>query len=194
MSSILIRRQVHLPGFINRVYETAAGLLIPMFDAFVPRHQNVLAVLQTARGKLLIPGCNIITNAGDVFLAQRTAAEVPTNTFTTWEMCTAGTPGKASNRSNFTVIAGSQKVQDTGYPRTADNDTDNSGAGTNVRTSRVSYSASDFNNAAITHGIITNATPGATEALLTGFAFAASINKTAQDTLKVFHNATASGV
>lgn len=194
MSSILIRRQLHLPGFLTRVYRSAAGIFVPAFDAFVPRHQNVLAVLCRPDGKLLIPGCNIVTDAGDVYFAQRASGEAPTNAFTTWEMATAGTPGKTANRSAFTVIAGSQQAQDATYPRTADNDTDNTGANTETRTSRVTYTAASFNNAAITHGLITNATPGASEPLFTGFAFAASFAKTASDTLKVFHNADAEGI
>jgi hypothetical protein len=191
---LLIKRQLHLPQFLHKVYETGAGLLVPMFDAFVPKHQNVLAVLGTPAGKLLIPASNIVTDAGDLFYAQRTAAESPTNTFTTHEMCSAGTPGKSANRSAFTTIGSSQQAQDGTYPRTNDNDTDNTGAGTDVRTTRVSYTAASFNNGAITHGIVTNPTPGASEPLLTGYAFAASFAKTASDTLKVFVNHTQNGV
>lgn len=193
-SNLLIRSRVHLPGFLTKVYRTAAGIIVPAFDAFVPKHRNVLAVLGTPEGKLLIPGSNIVTDAGDIYVAQRAAGEQATNNFTTHEMCSAGTPGKAANRSNFTPISGSQLAQDVGYPKTDDDDTDNTGAGTDVRTSRVSYSAASFNHAAITHGIITNATPGASEPLLTGYAFAAQFAKTANDTLKVFHNATCNGV
>jgi hypothetical protein len=63
-----------------------------------------------------------------------------------------------------------------------------------VRTSRASYSAASFNNSAITHAWITNPSPGSSEPLYTGFAWASSINKTSSDTLKVFHNATITGV
>lgn len=197
MSSILIRRQLHLPGFLTKVYRTAAGIFVPAFDAFVPRHRNVLAVLVCPEGKLLIPGANIVTDAGDVHVAQRASGEAATNAFTTWEMCSAaatGHPAKTSNRSNLTVIAGSQQAQDAGYPRTNDTDTDNTGATTDTRTSRVSYTAASFNHAAITHGLITNATPGASEPLLTAFAFAASFAKTSSDTLKVFHNCRVDGI
>jgi hypothetical protein len=51
-----------------------------------------------------------------------------------------------------------------------------------------SYAKADFNHSAISHGIITNASPGASEPILTGYAFAASFEKTADDTLKVFVN------
>lgn len=192
MSLIKVRK--HLPQFLNKVYETRAGLFVPLFDAFLPKHQNCLAVLGTPRGKLLIPGHNIVTDAGDIYFAQRSAGESPTNAFTTWEQCSAGTPGKAANRSNFTAIGSSQLAQDGTYPKTNDGDTDNTGAGVDVRTTRASYSAASFSHAAITHAIVTNTTPGASEPILTGFAWAASINKTASDTLKVFHNGTLNGV
>ena len=194
MSTALIKVRVHLPGFINKVYETAHGIIVPAFDAWVPKHHNCLAVLGTPGGKIIIPGHNIITDAGDLFLAQRAAAESPTNGFTTWEQCSAGTPGKAANRSNFTAIGSSQQAQDGTYPKTNDGDSDNTGAGTDIRTTRCSYTAASFSHAAITHAIITNTSPGASEPIYTGFAWAASINKTSADTLKVFHNATMTGV
>jgi len=192
---VRVRARLRIPGLVTRVFRSRGGLWFPEYDTVLDPRHNCLALLRQGNGAaLLIPGENIVTDAGDIFLAQRAAAETPTNTFTTWEQCSAGTPGKAANRGSFTAIASSQLVQDTGYPKTNDNDADNTGAGTDVRTSRASYSAASFAHAAITHAIITNPTPGATEPILTGFAWAASINKTSQDTLKVFHNATMNGV
>jgi hypothetical protein len=180
---------------LTRVYQSRSGLWLPDFDAVIRRTDNVFALLGKPWGDLiLIPGCNIVTDTGDVFFAQVGAQASPTNGFTTWEMCTAGTPGKAAIRSTFTVIAGSQLVQDATYPKANDGDADNTGAGTKVRTSRVSYTAASFNNAAITHGLITNASPAAGEPLLAGWAWSSSINKTSQDTLKCFHNASMSGI
>lgn len=193
-SNVLIRTRIRLPGVITRVYRTAAGLFMPAYDAFVPKYNNVIALLGTAAGTILIPGCNIVTDAGDIYFAQRSAGEAPTNSFTTFEMCTSGTPAKGANRSAFAVISGSQQAQDSGYPRTNDSDTDNTGRATDVRTARVSYTTGAFTNGAITHGLITNPTPGANEALLTGWAFAASFGKSNSETLKVFHNATLNGV
>lgn len=188
--------KVSVPGFINKVYKTQAGIVVPMFDAFISKHQNILAVLGTATGALLIPGCNIVSNAGDLFYAKLAAGEVPTNTFTTHELASAGIPGKAATRATFTPIASTQKVQTTGYPKTNDGDTDNTGAGADIRTSLASYAGADFTAAsgAITHGIITNLTPGASEPILCGYAFAAGFGKTATDTLKVFVNHTMNGI
>ncbi len=195
----LIRTRVRLPGLITRIFRSNGSLWFPDYDHVVDPRLNCLAVLRRITGPelgrlLIVPAANIVTDAGDVYFAQRSAGESPTNAFTTWEQCSAGTPGKSANRSAFTAISGSQQAQDAGYPKSNDNDADNTGAGTKVRTSRVSYTAASFNHAAITHAIITNATPGASEPILTGFAWAASINKTSADTLKCFHNAAAAGV
>jgi len=191
---MLLRTALDAKRFRNKVLLTKAGLWVPLFDMLVPRHQNVLAVLRTPAGALLIPASNIVTDAGDIYYAQLGASESPTNAFGILELATAGTPGKAANRSGFTVIGSTQKAHDGTYPKTNDGDADNTGAGTDVTTYLTSYTGADFNNGAITHGFITNVTPGASEPILTGYAFAASINKTASDTLKVFTNHTMNGV
>lgn len=183
---MLIRLSV--PGFAHRIYQTSASLIVPMFDAFVPRHRNVLAVLDGPRGRILVPASNIVTNAGDIHYAQRGAGETPTNAFGIAELASAGTPGKSANRSSFTVIGSTQKAHAATYPTTADADADNTGAGADIVSFLASYAKADFTHAAITHGLITNASPGASEPLLTGYAFAAGFAKTADDTLKVFVN------
>lgn len=189
---MLFKRSV--PGFLNHVYETKGGILVPMFDAFVPKHQNVLAVLHRPDGKLLIPASNIVTDDGDVYYAQMGAGESPTNAFGILELGSAGTPAKGADRSAFTPIASTEKAHDGTYPKANDGDADNTGGGVDVTTYLTSYTKADFNATGISHGWITNATPGASEPILTGYAFAASFNKTADDTLKVFTNHTMNGV
>jgi hypothetical protein len=189
---MLIRTSI--PGWRNRVYKTAHGIFVPMFDAFVPKHQNVLAVLNRPTGKWLIPAANIVTDAGDIFYAQQGANETPTNVFGIHELASAGTPGKSANRSAFTFIANTQKAHTATYPKTNDGDADNTGAGTDVVSYLASYGKADFNHAAVSHGMITNTSPGASEPLLTGYAFSAPFEKTADDTLKVFVNHTMTGV
>ncbi len=191
-SGILIRSSV--PGFRNKVYKSMGSIFVPLFDALVPRHQNIIAVLGTLGGKIVIPGSNIVTDAGDIYYAQEGAGEATTNAFGILELGTAGTPAKAADRSDFTSIASTQQAHDGTYPQTNDGDGDNTGAGTDVVTFRTSYTAASFADAAITHGWITNVTPGASEALLTGYAFSGSFEKTASDTLKVFVNHTMNGV
>lgn len=193
---MLIRERVE--GFANKVYLSKAGIWA--FSGVVPKHRNVLAVLYEGGWdsdyRILIPGSNIVTNDGDEFYAENVAAEThpSTNTFTTHEMQTAGTPGKTANRSNFTAIASTLKLNTAGYPKTTDADTDNTGSGADIVTHLGSYTKADFNATAISHGIITNPTPGASEQLLTGYAFAAPFGKTANDTLKVFVNHEILGV
>jgi len=189
---MLIRSQVH--GFKNKILKSANSLIFPQWDLVLPKHRNILAVLRSPDGASMVPASNIVTDAGDLFYAQLMAAEATTNTFTTHELGSAGTPGKAANRSGFTPIASTQKVQAATYPKTNDGDADNTGAGTDIRTTLASYAKGDFTAASITHGWVTNPTPGASEALLTGYAFAATFAKTANDTLKVFVNHEALGV
>jgi len=187
---MLLRERVY--GFQDRVYKSAHGIWTR--DLIVPKHMNIMAVLGTPRGKFLHLGHNIVTNDGDLFYAQEMAAEATTQTFTTHELASAGTPGKTANRSNVTVIGSTQKLETAGYPKTNDGDADNTGAGVDIVSHLASYAKADFNAASITHGIITNPTPGASEVCLTVYAFAAGFGKTADDTLKVFVNHEALGV
>jgi hypothetical protein len=192
---VLLKSRFRLPGLATVLQRSRAGLWFPEYGHVVDRRNNVLAVLRRPRQDgILIPGCNIVTDAGDVHIAELGSGEVATNAFTTWAMASAGTPGKAADDDDFTLIAGSLQAQDGTYPQTDDGDGDNTGAGVDVRTTRVSYTAAAFNHAAITHGYITNASPGVAEPLYAGWAWASSINKTASDTLKAFHNTTMNGV
>jgi hypothetical protein len=181
-------------GFAHRVLRSRAGLWVPRWDVVVPRYQNVLAVLDTPEGRILIPAANIVTDAGDIHYAQRAVTESLTNAFGIGELASAGTPAKGANRSAFTVIGSTQKAHTSTYPKRNDGDADNTGAGVDVVTFLQSYTKADFNAASITHGLITNTSPGASEPLLTGYAFAAAFAKTADDTLKVFVNHGVSGV
>lgn len=191
---MLFKTRVH--QYANRVYKTKGGIWA--MGLVVPKHNNVLAVLRQGDDPMgiLIPGANIVTDDGDTFYAQSMAdgGESPVQTFTTHELGTAGTPGKAANRSNFTQIGSTQKLNSAGYAKTNDGDSDNTGSGVDINTHLASYAKADFNDTAITHGWITNPTPGASEVLLTGYAFSGSFPKTANDTLKVFVNHEALGV
>lgn len=189
---MLIRQQVG--NFVNKVLRSKGGLYIPDQSLFIPRHHNVLAILDGPEGRKLIGAHNIVTNDGDVHYAQRGANEAPTDALGVQIMCTAGTPGKAATDDSFTAIVASEKAHAGTYPKTNDADGDNTGAGVDIVTWLVSYLKADFNDAAITHGIITNVTPGVAEPLLTGYAFASSFAKTADDTLKVFVNHEMLGV
>ena len=192
---MLIRESFNLPNVVTKMLRSKAGIWFPEYDHFINPKNNVLAILGRPNGRRIIPGSNIVTNDGDLFYAEMSVGDSPTDAFDYWCMATAGTPGKTANLGDFTHIVASKKVQTAPtYPCVNDQDGDNTGAGTDVRTTSVSYTAADFNNGAITHGVITNTAFGAAEHLLSGWEWAASINKTAADTLKCFLNHTFTGV
>lgn len=140
---------------------------------------------------------NIITDAGDVYYAQSAAGETPTNAFDTLWLGTANasTPGKASDSDDITYIASSAKLVKATYPLTNDADADNTGDGPDVVTWTFEYAAGDFNNAAITDGMIGVGAHAAAEPALTHFEFSGgAFEKTASDTLKVIINHTFNGV
>ena len=177
-----------------KFFETKTGFLFTEWGLFVPKHRNILGVLTTPNGKLLIPASNIVTSAGDIYYAQKGAGVAPTNAFGTHFQASAGTPGKSATYGSFTGIAGSVQANDGTYPTTADADTDNTGAGASIITHRVSYTKASFNAASISHGGITIAAPVGGSAILTGFAWPSAFSKTVDDTLKVFVNHTMLGV
>ena len=158
---------------------------------------------------------NIVTDAGDLYYAERGAlltvgspiSPVPTN-FTDvngvpdmimeiYDNTPANNaPAKANDRGDLlgTLATGSDQAIDATYPQVNDGDADNTGAGTDIITYRVSYIKADANQADNTDVILTNPTPGATEALIMHAEFAASFTKTSDDTLKVFVNHRFNGV
>lgn len=175
----------------NRKPEVAEGIGI--------RGTEIWAVLENTKTgvKRYIRAKNLVTDAGDIYYAQRGANEAPTNTFNTLELSTATTPAPAKSHDRSSIasyIASTQKVVASGYPQTDDQDADNTGAGVDVVTHKFSYTKGDFNATGIAKGIITNPTPGANEPILTHFDFAAAFDKTADDTLVIYVNHTMNGV
>ncbi len=169
----------------------------------IPKHKNILFVLDSKEeGKRLHAAANIITNAGDIYYAQKATGTSPTNAFAnlylgvnSWD---ALNPDKPSTAGDFggTAISGSSKAVSATYPKPADGDADNTGAGNNIVTWLFSYTKSDFNASAIIQGAI--AASGVTfgsgsSPILTGFTIS-SFDKTANDTLKVFVNHQMLGV
>jgi hypothetical protein len=167
--------------------------------------ENVIVVVTHKDGsKQRYRAKNLIGDEGDKYYAQMGAGETPTNDFTTLELgndttdatgWTTGHPNKTSNRSHMSSkISGSQKVVASTYPKTDDTDPDNGGGGVDVVTWKFTYAKADFSDDNVIAGLITNASPGASEPILTGFSFAAKFSKTSDDTLTVFVNHTANGV
>ena len=156
---------------------------------FIVRHKDGTETVHVAE--------NIVGDEGDLYYAERGAAQAPTNTFDTLELGTAGAaPGKSSDRSNMTSkIASSQKTPESGYPKTNDGDADNSGKGTDIVTWKFAYAKGAITGTDIDRGIITIAAPAASEKLLTYFTFGAAFTLTSDDELKaVYVNHTFTGV
>lgn len=156
----------------------------------------VVAVLDGPDGKRVHRTHNIVTDAGDTFCAQRVAGETPANAFANLELGSKATPttSKASTTSSITKINNTEKAHSAGYPKTNDNDPDNTGGGVNVVTWKYVYGKADFNAPSITEGIIKVASAGDGQPVLCHFAFASAFEKTANDTLTVFYNLESKGV
>jgi hypothetical protein len=144
---------------------------------------------------------NIVTNDGDLYYAQKAVGGTPTSDFGgsdgRMELRTgSATPAKAHVYSDVTTpVTASRKIKDGAYPKTADDDSDNTGSGTDIVTWRTSWTTSDFNATAIIGGCfhVGGASPASGSKLLTHFSIT-SFNKTASDTLKIFVNHTFNGV
>lgn len=189
---MVIKSRLRLPGVATRIYKSLSATWFPEYDAVQHKgkHMNVLAQLSTPTGIQLIPAHNIVTDAGDLWYAQKAMAETPTNDFAGGKgvMCSAGTPGKSADYADFTAIASASLNVDATYPKRNDGDSNNTGAGTDIITWRFSYSAASFAAATISHGLITLSTATGTDPLLTGFAFASPFAKTTSDPLTVWVN------
>jgi hypothetical protein len=178
---------------------------------------NVVVVLenQITGKKRTFVSKNIVTDAGDLYYAERGAllttgtpiGPVPTNFTDTngvpdmimelYDNSPANNaPAKANDRSDLlgTLAPSSGKAIDATYPKVNDGDSDNTGAGTDIITYRVSYLTSEANQADNTDVILTNPSPGASEPIIMHAEFGASFTKTSADTLKVFVNHRMNGV
>jgi hypothetical protein len=102
------------------------------------------------------------------------------------------TPTK-SDGDVTTFLTGTGHALDATYERTADPDTDNTGAGVDIVTWRFSYTTAEGNANGIIEGAIVDNRTTPTGAL-THFLFAAAFDKTSSDTLKVFVNHQMNGV
>lgn len=156
---------------------------------------RICFILDGPDGKRKYSTTNLITDAGDIYYAQKMAGETPTNAFANLVLGSgSGTPAKNSTYSSITPIASTNKAVGTGYPKTNDSDADNNYAGQNVVTYKYYYGKADFNAASITEGVITIASPSAGSPVLCYFKFANAFEKTENDTLTVFINHESEGV
>ena len=163
--------------------------LIAVSDALV-----VLVNEKTAK-RIVIPGRNIVTDEGDKFYAQKACGETPTNNFNSLYLASAGpsTPGKSDDYDDFTVISGSEKAVSTGYPKTNDTDSDNTGAGVDVITWKFEYSTSDGPFSGVTHSFISKASATTGDPILNSYKWSSSWDKDGSTSCKVFTNHTENG-
>jgi len=163
--------------------------LIALSDALV-----VLVNEKTAK-RIVIPGRNIVTDEGDKYYAQKACGETPTNDFNSLYLASAGPtdPGKTDDYDSFTVISGSEKAVSTGYPKTNDSDSDNTGAGVDVITWKFEYSTSDGPFSGVTHSFISKASASTGDPILNSYKWSSSWDKDGSTSCKVFTNHTENG-
>lgn len=194
----------------NRYNKIQSGIASYWIDQLAERLQGryeskttisglALAVLrnQELELELLIPGINVVTDLGDIYYAQSSVAEAPDDDFDAagagFHLGTDNTAPTKSDTDVTTEDTAGRKATDATYPRTADPDGDNGGAGVDIVTWRVSYTIAEAIITGIWEGAIVDDRTTATAAL-THFLFAAQFNKTGSDTLKVFVNHEMLGV
>lgn len=153
-------------------------------DAFV-----VLMNHKTGEVKI-IPGRNLVTDEGDKWYAQSACGETPTQTFANLYLATAGpvTPAKDDDYSDFTVAGGSEKAKTATYPKTNDDDSDNTGSGVDIVSWKYEYSTSDGPFTDITHSFISKAAATGTDPILNSYKWAAAWSKDASTSAKIFAN------
>jgi hypothetical protein len=160
---------------------------------------KIIAVLRDPllESDIVIPGLNLVTNAGDEYYAESSVAETPTNDFDAaaagFRLGTGSAAATKTDTDVTTEDAAGRKATDATYPRTSDPDGDNTGSGIDIVTWRVSYTTGEANITGIREGAICDNRTTPTAAL-THFVFGAAFNKTSSDTLKIFANHEMLGV
>lgn len=196
---LFLRREMQ---FRNKIRVGKFAIFAP--GIVVPRSNNVLAIVRRPDGKYAHLACNLVTNDGDLYYAQKAMDESPTDEFDdSASPLTSGlrlgsgglSPAAAkgdTDLNTFIASTGKAVTKSTVYPKTNDADGDNTGAGTDIATWLYEYTKGDFNSAIIDEGAIVDDLTTPTAAL-THFEFASVFEKTANDTLKVFVNHTFNG-
>lgn len=174
------------------------------------KRENVLLILQdaaTGRVEKVVNASNLVTNAGAEYYAEQGANETPTYTFNKGKLALASSyrsteaATRTLNDLVFSTLSGIQSF-DSGYPRTADTDGDNTGSGVRVVTYRRTYSTSQANMtikalAIARHGYTTNPAGSASLRQILNYltlSAAQQITKTSSQTLKTFCNHSFAGV
>lgn len=162
-----------------------------------PKSFNVIGILRDKFGKIkkIIKAENEITNDGDIWFAQLAASETPTNDFVNLVLGSGSIAvAKDDDYDDVTPIANTNKAPTATYPKSNDDDEDNTGKAIDSITWKYEYTKADFNSTIIREGCITIVTPIAGSKVLTRWVWPAIFEKTATDTLTVFVNENCLGV
>jgi len=177
-----------------------------------PKNNICLVVSHLDGSKDWWYGSNLVTNDGDIYYAKKSASETPTsNENFGASACVLQNPSSANTIAktdaygqvtNPIVTSGAVRPLTAGYPKTADADSDNTGASADAISYRFDWSTSQIDTSAgnpITGGAIYDVgqtSPVSATKILTHWNFTspATFHKTSTDTLKLFVNHTFNGV
>ena len=155
---------------------------------------TIITVLEKNGKKKIWANHNLITNAGDLHMAELLAGETPTAVLVNCALGTGSTAAqKTDDYDDMTPISGSNKAPSAGYPKTNDLDADNTGAGADICTWKYEWATGDFNNAAVQEGCITIASPTAGSPLFNRWIEDPAYEKSSSATLTQYVNVTITG-
>ena len=177
---------------------------------FKYKEQVVVVLKDAATGKVLMRHelePNIVTNEGDKYYAQRGAASTPSYTFNKGMLVVAKSYARAATKvatfRDFKGIATSltgRQSFDSGYPKTNDSDTDNTGRTADAVTYKRTYSTSQANYTIKALGICrfqATSNGAANSRVLLSYktlSAAQQVTKTSSQTLVVYVNHTFNGI
>ena len=177
-----------------------------------PKNNICLVVSHLDGSKDWWYGSNLVTNDGDIYYAKKSASETPaSNENFGASACVLQNPASANTIAktdaygqvtNPIVTSGAVRPLTAGYPKTADADSDNTGASADAISYRFDWATNQIDTSAgnpITGGAIYDVgqtSPVTGTKILTHWNFTspATFHKTSTDTLKLFVNHTFNGV
>ena len=177
-----------------------------------PKNNICLVVSHLDGSKDWWYGSNLVTNDGDIYYAKKSASETPaSNENFGASACVLQNPSSANTIAktdaygqvtNPIVTSGAVRPLTAGYPKTADADSDNTGASADAISYRFDWATNQIDTSAgnpITGGAIYDVgqtSPVSATKILTHWNFTspATFHKTSTDTLKLFVNHTFNGV
>lgn len=167
-------------------------------ERIIDPRNNIVAVLLDSKGRIkareTFYGKNLVTNGGDQWYAEAAVAAGSVMLIGGMNLGSSAVAPAKGDTNVGSIIANGSVAIDSGYPRTADNDADNTGGGADIVTWRSTFGTGIANANGIQEVAIANVlgTAGTQNCIMRGTI--ASFNKTSSDTLKVFVNHTMNGV